>query len=58
MTSDTISSKTARIEVIQTGSRRRWTDEEKLRIVEESYAYRRGRERDGAPLRTFLGPII
>lgn len=41
MASATTSSKTARLEVIQTGARRRRTDEEKLRIVEESYAYPR-----------------
>ena len=42
MSSDTTSSKTSRLEVIQTGARRRWTDEEKLRIVAESYVYPRG----------------
>lgn len=37
MTVDTTVSKVSRIEVIETGARRRWTPEEKLRIVEESY---------------------
>ena len=41
MTSDTTSSKATRLEVIQTGARRRWTDAEKLRIVEESYGHSR-----------------
>jgi transposase len=38
MTGDTTVSKVSRLEVIQTGSRRRWTLEEKLRIVAESMA--------------------
>lgn len=38
MTGDTTVSKVSRIEVIQTGSRRRWTPEEKLRIIAESMA--------------------
>lgn len=37
MTGDTTVSKLSRIEVIETGARRRWTLEEKLRIVEESF---------------------
>jgi transposase len=28
----------SRLEVVETGRRRRWTDEEKLRIVEESFS--------------------
>ena len=28
----------SRLEIVETGRRRRWTDDEKLRIVEESYA--------------------
>jgi len=27
-----------RLEIVDTGRRRRWTDEEKLRIVEESFS--------------------
>jgi transposase len=38
MISDTTIPKVSRLEVIQTGSRRRWTVEEKLRIVGESFA--------------------
>jgi len=36
MTGDTIISKVSRIEVIATGSRRRWSPEEKQRIVSEA----------------------
>ena len=36
MTSNTTMSKVSRLEVIQTGARRRWTPGEKLRIVAES----------------------
>jgi transposase len=35
MTTHTTMAKTSRLEVIETGSRRRWTVEEKLRIVSE-----------------------
>ena len=38
MTSHTTSSGVSRLEVITIGARRRWTDYEKFRIVEESYA--------------------
>jgi len=37
MTSHTTSSSVSRLEVIQTGARRRWSAAEKLRIVAESY---------------------
>jgi transposase len=37
MTGDTTMAKVSRLEVIETGARRRWTLEEKLRIIEESY---------------------
>lgn len=36
MTGDTTVAKVSRLEVIETGARRRWTLEEKLRIIEES----------------------
>src|SRR5258708_3138503 len=38
MTSDTPMSKVSRLEVVSSGARRRWTLEEKQRIVAESYA--------------------
>src|SRR6202795_3424371 len=41
MTDHTTMSKVSRIEVISTGARRRWTLEEKRRIVSESYGGRR-----------------
>ena len=34
----TDSHRVTRLEVVDTGRRRRWTDEEKLRIVEESFS--------------------
>lgn len=37
MASDTTSSPVSRLDVIQTGARRRWSAVEKLRIVEESF---------------------
>ncbi len=37
MTDNTTMSKVSRLEVIETGARRRWTLEEKLRIVAESF---------------------
>jgi transposase len=41
MTDHTTMSKVSRVEVISTGARRRWTLEEKRRIVSESYGGRR-----------------
>jgi transposase len=41
MTGHTTMSKVSRVEVISTGARRRWTLEEKRRIVSESYGGRR-----------------
>lgn len=41
MSADTSTRRVSQIEVIQTGARRRWTAEEKLRIVEESFGGRR-----------------
>ncbi len=41
MSTNTSTPNISAIEVIQTGARRRWTSEEKLRIVAESYSGRR-----------------
>ena len=41
MTDHTPNSKVSRLEVVSTGARRRWTLEEKQRIVAESYVGRR-----------------
>ncbi|MDE2466385.1 MAG: transposase, partial [Alphaproteobacteria bacterium] len=41
MSTNTSTPKILPVEVIQTGARRRWTIEEKLRIVAESFSARR-----------------
>src|ERR1700722_8200944 len=49
MTDHTPNSKVSRLEVVSTGARRRWTLEEKQRIVAESYG--------GARLVSVVGPV-
>jgi DNA-directed RNA polymerase sigma subunit (sigma70/sigma32) len=51
MTDHTPNSKVSRLEVVSTGARRRWTLEEKQRIVAESY----GGPRDAADILRFGG---